>query len=411
MDYKVIIILIVLLFLVVLVYREISSLKDIVNKNIDDSFNVPHEKLMYTIQNNLDKYIGQIKNISNDNLQQLKKITLLNHQPIIKHFGNNYTETDNNSEFRKDIDYLSNGNSNNWKKKLEEKNKKIFEKKEQSHECYMSEETKKKDDMAEKNNLTYEEADDDNNSINISASSSIENDNIDIPLYDPNNIQNTIVEEENLETPRVSNLSKSMQTIDTGMIDHDDYNSDEDDNILLSVQPIKYKQFKDEIEVDILEVVSGNNIYVMDNEKKNDYNQINRNIEEVKEESGSNIISHDSLDVEKHCEDMPLQNKHDIKINEINNQIILNDNDSIANNSIGTNKSRSRKRNKKNIETSIETIEYLKPLDEYNFMDLRQLARQFNVPTTYKEMNKIKQYKKEELYNQIITFVNSKNKI
>jgi hypothetical protein len=98
MDYKIIVLLLVLLFIIVLVYREITTIKDQVDKTIMTStiaskqLNDRHELSM---QQNMDKYLCQIKTIGTDNLQQLKKITLLNHQPIIqKKTSNHFTETD-----------------------------------------------------------------------------------------------------------------------------------------------------------------------------------------------------------------------------------------------------------------------------------------------------------------------------
>lgn len=98
MDYKIIVLLLVLLFIIVLVYREISTIKDQVDKTIMTStiaskqLNDRHE---LTMQQSMDKYLSQIKTIGTDNLQQLKKITLLNHQPIIqKKTSNHFTETD-----------------------------------------------------------------------------------------------------------------------------------------------------------------------------------------------------------------------------------------------------------------------------------------------------------------------------
>jgi len=46
------------------------------------------------VQNNLTSCLKQIRGISTDNLQQLRKITLLNNQPITKKVANHFTETD-----------------------------------------------------------------------------------------------------------------------------------------------------------------------------------------------------------------------------------------------------------------------------------------------------------------------------
>lgn len=115
MDYKIIVLLLVLLFIIVLVYREISTIKDQVDKTImtttiaSKQLNDRHELSM---SQNMDKYLSQIKTIGTDNLQQLKKITLLNHQPIIqKKTSNHFTETDgsetNNNQNQESHYYMS----------------------------------------------------------------------------------------------------------------------------------------------------------------------------------------------------------------------------------------------------------------------------------------------------------------
>ncbi|QKF94008.1 hypothetical protein QKU48_gp0550 [Fadolivirus algeromassiliense] len=139
MDYKVIIILLALLFLIILVYREVSNLKDQFNKNTGHmslQFRQNTDKMLLKFQNNMNKYVSQIKTISSDNLQQLRKITILNHQPVTR-LSNHFTETDG-SEIKTDIQYLSDMKGTDKHKKLEEKNNSIFEKKEEHQQFYMS---------------------------------------------------------------------------------------------------------------------------------------------------------------------------------------------------------------------------------------------------------------------------------
>jgi hypothetical protein len=108
MDYKMLIILLALAFLVLMVYREISNLRSglitCINKLMIETQN-NNDKIASKLQSNMINCVGQIKNISSDNLHQLKKITLLNHQPIRK-ISNHFTETDD-SEIHTDIHYLS----------------------------------------------------------------------------------------------------------------------------------------------------------------------------------------------------------------------------------------------------------------------------------------------------------------
>jgi len=51
------------------------------------------------------------------------------------------------------------------------------------------------------------------------------------------------------------------------------------------------------------------------------------------------------------------------------------------------------------------SITILKNCEEYTFNDLRELARKLGVPTTYKEKNKTRQYKKDDLFKNIKGFV------
>ena len=108
MDYKLLIILLALLFLIILVYREVSSLRQNILKNISSMlFNTKQnqDKIVNNLQNNMSKCILQIKEITNDNIQQFRKINTLNHQPITK-VANHYTEMED-SDFHTDIHYLS----------------------------------------------------------------------------------------------------------------------------------------------------------------------------------------------------------------------------------------------------------------------------------------------------------------
>jgi hypothetical protein len=144
MDYKIIIILLVLLVLIILIYREISTLKDQVDKTIMTTTVATkqlNDRYETTIQHNMDKYISQIKTIGTENLQQLKKITLLNHQPIIqKKTSNHFTETDG-SEMK-----------SNYQQSFEEKKNKIFD--HQNSPYYMSEETKKTKNSQHSGNIS-----------------------------------------------------------------------------------------------------------------------------------------------------------------------------------------------------------------------------------------------------------------
>ena len=87
MDYKMLIILLALLFLVILIYREITTLKSDVMGHIEELTAEVKENsdfMVTKLQNNMNKCVGDIKGISSDNINQLRKITEINNQPITR---------------------------------------------------------------------------------------------------------------------------------------------------------------------------------------------------------------------------------------------------------------------------------------------------------------------------------------
>lgn len=140
MDYKVIIILLVLLFLIILVYREVSTFREQISKTINNvllQFSDTNDRSLLKFQNNINKCVAQIKTISSDNIQQLQKINTLNHQQIIRKGTNHFTEIE--GEGRPDLQPFSDYQAT----VKENKTNNIFEKKEADN-YYMSDDTHKK---------------------------------------------------------------------------------------------------------------------------------------------------------------------------------------------------------------------------------------------------------------------------
>lgn len=102
MDYKTLIILIVMLLLIILAYRELTSFKEIFYEVLDGET----KKNTDIMQNSLIKFAGQIKAINNDNLQQFRKISLLNNQKVKKIVSNHFTEDDDSNAYT-DIQNIS----------------------------------------------------------------------------------------------------------------------------------------------------------------------------------------------------------------------------------------------------------------------------------------------------------------
>lgn len=107
-KFVIVLLLLALLFIVIVVYRELTTLKDeFINNmtNVSLLFQQKSDKMLSNLQNNMIKCVSQVKSISSDNLHQLRKITVLNNQPINR-ISNHFTETDD-SEIHTDINYLS----------------------------------------------------------------------------------------------------------------------------------------------------------------------------------------------------------------------------------------------------------------------------------------------------------------
>lgn len=108
MDYKIVILLLTLLFLLVLLYREVATLKGDVFKQLKtmtDDIKGESNTTVSNLQRSMIKCVSQIKGISSDNIQQLSNLTRLNNQHVTK-IANHFTETDA-SELHSDINYLS----------------------------------------------------------------------------------------------------------------------------------------------------------------------------------------------------------------------------------------------------------------------------------------------------------------
>lgn len=107
MNYKIIILFLVVAGILIIVYLEINNTKQaIVNNNrlLERHVTELNVTIDKHIKHAVDKYIDKVKKISEDNLNQLKKINSLNHQTVNK--INHFTET-MDSDKKSDINYFS----------------------------------------------------------------------------------------------------------------------------------------------------------------------------------------------------------------------------------------------------------------------------------------------------------------
>lgn len=387
MDYKIIIILIALLFLMILIYREVSELKDQWNKNMADMsiyLNQNNEKMLKSVQGNMNKYVTQIKGIGSENLQQLGKITLLNHQPIIdRKTSNHFTETDISNYMPDRVGII------------EEENEKIFERKENSH-YYMSEDTKRRSENKEKSIVTdenvYYDISDNNCADGLCTikedkkttfkfgqnNKNTKNDTIPlyvspekehIPIYQKASEVNKPQLKQIISPP--VQVNKSTNTLEASMIDEDDYDISDGNNTK--------KTNDNEIEIDIYDIINGsdvkNDIYIEDinedDDKDNDKDNDDEN-DKNNDEKSYEMLSSDTVNIEKSIPIIDLTNS----VNDI-----LND----------------------TIKSPLDKI------DEYDAQSLKEIAKKIGIPTTYTEGKKIRQYKKQDLYNNILSHLKNKS--
>lgn len=111
MDFKLTILLLVIVLITVFLYKEIIALRDDLTKNVNEIklyIDESNKSQRNKYQTDLGLCVNKIKSINNDSIQQARRITLLNNQPIIrKNCVNNFTETDSSSDINSEIKYLS----------------------------------------------------------------------------------------------------------------------------------------------------------------------------------------------------------------------------------------------------------------------------------------------------------------
>jgi len=94
MNYKIFIFLIILVLMMVLIYRELTTYKE----DMMTSLRMEYAQTKSQLESTLIKCVTQIKSISNDNLQQFRKISQLNSQTV-KKIHNHFTEDDDSANY------------------------------------------------------------------------------------------------------------------------------------------------------------------------------------------------------------------------------------------------------------------------------------------------------------------------
>jgi hypothetical protein len=111
MDYKFVILLLVLVGIFLFMYNEREVVKkDIENKylELNDNINTGLRNLRTKFQTDLGACVNRIKTTNAEFINQARKINLINSQPITNMTNSNYyTETDSNDKKNEPIKYLS----------------------------------------------------------------------------------------------------------------------------------------------------------------------------------------------------------------------------------------------------------------------------------------------------------------
>jgi len=430
MDYKIIVILLVLLFLIVMIYREITTLKDQVDKNIitiSSNSKQTNDRYESTLQHNMDRYLSQIKSISTDNLQQLKKITLLNHQPIIKKkTSNHFTENDSDarSETKSHLQHFSDVKATN--------NKKIFDN--QTNSYYYSDrvkETKPSEDMSNnaeqspKHNTKHKLDDEipiyedssSEGSYSVSDSSGNDNNNkyqIDqqfITQHMEDSINGIMFNAQQFVKPFVNSVLNDQQHMinvlktkinnnmfdnnmfQTGIIIHMDSDINDESNESGENYNINNVESISSSSVNINPQICNSQYCILQNNNTQVVEPVVEKhfVEPIVEEKTveeQNVIEEQI--VEPNVEERIVQPVVEEQIVEpvIEEQIVEEPIIQII--------------SKKPPQIVIDTTKkILKSINEYTLNDLKTIAKQLSIPTTYKHQNRTKQYNKEDLYNNI----------
>jgi hypothetical protein len=412
MDYKIWIVLLGIVLLILYLIKEMYFIKfDLINyintlKNNNEENNLIIRK---NFQNDLNVFANKIKLLNDENLQQFRKITLLNNQPILK--NNNYFRemeyTDSDIE-NKDLRYLS--DSKLMSKKEKESSNKFSETSELT-----STETSEENVVANKKEQKEQ------------PSLPISNELIKNVL---NNVINKALNNQELSTEKINtdDLTLNKKSESTNDI-NEKVSEKENDNILETKNIVSNSLQENKNNED--NIIEDNNISesniksissIENNNRENtklDYiletdSETETELEEDNdEESESDEITFDKDELEL---------KENNFSNKINNKDLVENAENIKFDTItlGTKKSKNKKENK-NEKNDLNEIkmpdeiarnvnkENLKSIDDYTLETLKNLAKKFNIPLSIKSSGKWKSLNKTEIYSEISKFLNKKN--
>ncbi len=355
-----------MLLLILYIIKEMYFIKfDILSyintlKNNSEDSNIILRK---NFQNDLNVFANKVKLLNDENLQQFRKITLLNTQPIVK--NNNYFKelTCSESEDNKsELKYLSDS-------KLISNNLQTKENNDMTSDYSLTSPLQKKEIKPE---LKIEE-------IVIKFNENEKNQETNKMEIEQDEDLHDFVENITLDTDTETSTELSKD-------DDDDEDEEDDDDV------------DDE-----------------DEDEDDDDDDDEDDDEEDEEDEEDNIEEDVANDNEHHVEEISFEKE------ELNNvpkstkdKLLENVMDTIT---LGTKKSKNNKDEKKvnqdlkeigMVKDLLETInkENFKTIDDYTMEYLKNIARKFNIPLSIKAGGKWKPLTKPEIYNEISKFLN-----
>jgi hypothetical protein len=368
MDYKIWILLVVLMLLILYVIKEIYFIRfDLLNYINSTKNNTEETNLLLrkNFQNDLNVFANKIKLLNDENLQQFRKITLINAQPIVK--NSNYfkemtcTDSDNETELK----YLSDS------KMMMSKNSKTSKKSagdnlETTSISNFSETSVLDDNHKKLNNNNNNE----NNEINeVDTDADVDINEIDKETLDSENSEEISDDESHDNKNTLHNLIAVEETDsydDSELLDIETDSDSEEIHNNTENEPKQTCEINENIQVDnIAEEISVDKS-ILENPNKS-----------TKEKLLESVLDNITLGTKKSKQDKKTSINSDL------NNILIG-----------------RELNKD------VNCENFKTIDEYNLETLKTLAKKFNIPLSTKVQGKWKSLNKTEIYSEISKFLN-----
>ena len=107
MDYKLVAILSIFALIILFLYNMTKKLQKKVEKSIENiqrSQREMNKNILEQVSTNMTKCVSKIRELNNNNLHQMRRISFINQQPVTK-LSNNFTETED--DLKTDMQYLS----------------------------------------------------------------------------------------------------------------------------------------------------------------------------------------------------------------------------------------------------------------------------------------------------------------